>query len=179
MPKRVSSLLFAAIFLLAAAACLSPAARSLSEISRPHDLFGLSLLASSLLIALFVVAFVGSILLAQDGPSTHHARMWLWNLAIALTILAISLAVITTETPTSFVSWDQVRGSPLAWLENGHFYGPCLRLGRARRTYWPTSLRPLAVLIDLGLIIAAVHFVRRLTTRSSRPGQPGVEPGAR
>jgi hypothetical protein len=180
MPQRLYRLLLAPVFLLAAAACLSPAGRSLSQISRPHDLFALSLLASFFLAVLFVVAFVACIFPELEAPSTHHARRWVSNLAIALFTVGISLLVITKETPTSFVSWEQIRGAPLPWLEDGHFYGPCL--GRPCRTYWPTSLKPFALLINLGLIIGAVHLVRRLSTRWSRPGQQrriGAEIGSK
>jgi hypothetical protein len=77
--------------------------------------------------------------------------------------MVISVAVIGEETPTSFVSWEHVRGAPLYWLGNGHFYGPCG--GQPCRTYWLMSVRPLALAIDSAVLIAAIHSLRRLTTR--------------
>ena len=171
MSSRLSRGLSATVFLVAAAACLSSAGYSLAAVSRPHDLFGLSLLASGLLSALFAAAFVSCLFPTHDLSSLARVRPWLWIFVIALLFVGISVLVITMETPTSFVSWEQWRGAPLPWLESGHFYGPCVDLGRPCRTYWLLSLRPFAILFNLGVISAALHFTRRLASRSS-PGNP-------
>ena len=155
--------MFATGFFLAAVACFGPAGRSLSEISRPHDLFALSFLAASLFVAFFSAATLACLFPARVSSSAPRRRKELVNLALALSMVGLSLLVIASETPTSFVSWDQVRGAPLPWLENGHFYGPCL--GQLCRTYWPTSVRPLSLLFNLILIFAAIHVLRRRTER--------------
>jgi len=118
------------------------ARHSLSEISRPHDPFPLSVLASSLLIALFLAARVGCLFPTREYSDTNHIARWLWTILVAGLFIGASLLIIASETPTSLVSWDQQRGAPLPWLASGHFYGPCLPLGRPCRTYWLSSLKP-------------------------------------
>jgi hypothetical protein len=167
MAKRLSRLVIAIGFVFAALACLEPARRSISRLSSPHDFFKLSLVASGLLTLLFFAAPVATFRRSREEPFIDRRRTWLWNLCIAALIVALSATVIATEAPTSFVSWEQWRGAPLPWLENGHYYGPCFDGGGPCRTYWPMSLRSLALLINYGVIAAAVHMVRRLTTRCS------------
>ena len=145
------------------------ARHSLSEISRPHDPFPLSVLASSLLIALFLAARVGCLFPTREYSDTNHIARWLWTILVAGLFIGASLLIIASETPTSLVSWDQQRGAPLPWLANGHFFGPCIALDRPCRTYWLNSLKPLVFLLDLGVILAAVHFVRRLAALRDAP----------
>jgi hypothetical protein len=183
MANRVSQRLLrplgATILLLAAWPCFAAAQRSLSQIYRPHDLFGLSLLTASLLACLLLAALVACLLPAQQDPPTSRNQHWVFYLPIAAIVLMLSATVIATETPTSFVSWEQVRGTPLPWLQNGHYWGPCFSDGEPCRTYWILSVRPLPLVVNLGVIVLALHSVRRLTTRWSRPCQPGVSPGVR
>jgi cytochrome b561 len=169
--QRLVRLLFATILLLAARPCFAAAQRSLSQIYRPHDLFGLSLLTASLLACLLLAAFVACLLPGQEDPPTIRNQHWVFYLSIAAIALILSATVIATDTPTSFVSWEQVRGVPLPWLQNAHFWGPCFSDGRPCRTYWLLSVRPLPLFANFGVMVVALHSLRRLTTRWSRPGQ--------
>ena len=144
--------------------------RALSN--RVHDLFALSLVASAVLVSLFAAAAVGRLLrLLRHPPNTFAARSTFCpsDSLIALPFILLSLLIIVGETPASFVSWEQLRGAPLAWIQNGHFYGPCTSLGRMCRTYWPVSFKPLAFAADALAISVAVSQARRLAVRWSRP----------
>jgi hypothetical protein len=122
------------------------------------------------LICLFSGAALGLLLRLPGHPSNTSAPLSLFrpsDFLIALPFIALSLLIVVGETPTSFVSWEQLRGAPLAWIQNGHFFGPCTSLGRVCRTYWPVSFKPLAFVADALLISGAVSQARRLTTRWS------------
>ena len=169
MVHRLRRGAFAFLVLLAAAASALFARHSLSEISRPHDPFRLSVIASGLLSALFLAALVGCLLPAREYSVTNHIARWLWTILVAGLFIGASLLIIASETPTSLVSWDQQRGASLPWLANGRFFGPRIALDRPCRTYWLSSLNPLVFLLDLGVILAAVHFVRRLAALRDAP----------
>jgi hypothetical protein len=162
--------LLAITFLVAAVSCLSSARRSLLEVGRPHDIFILSVLSSILLAMVLVSASLGCLIPSQSKFWSVPGRPWLGNMLGALICLGVSLLVIATETPTSFVSWVQFRGVPSIWLENGHFFGPCNSLGRMCRTYWPISLKPIPLLVNLVIFAVAIHCIRRLTQRAADGG---------
>jgi hypothetical protein len=145
---------------------LSSARHALLEFTRPRDLFPLSVLASAILAILFAAAFLSCVLAANEG-SIPQGRPWLGSVPLAILLVGLSTLVIVHETATSFVSWEQWRGAPLAWLETGHFYGPCIALGRPCRTYWFLNFRAWALVSDLGLTTAAVAHARRLARRRS------------
>jgi hypothetical protein len=172
MAQRLLRPLVAALFILAALACLALARRSLAEISRPHDLFALSLLTSSLLACLFLVASGACLLPMHEEVSTGRKQRWLRNLLIPALVLLLSATVIATDTPTSFVTWDQIRGAPLPWLESGHYWGPCFAGGGPCRTYWFSSVRPLPLIVNFGAIGLAIDYLRRLTTRCPAKNAP-------
>jgi cytochrome b561 len=176
--QRLLRSLFATILLLAAWPCFAAAQRSLSQIYRPHDLFGLSLLTAALLACMLLAAFVACLLPAEEDPPASRTQQWVFYFLIAAIALMLSATVIATETPTSFVSWEQLRGIPLPWLQNGHFWGPCFSDGGPCRTYWLLSVQPLPLVVNFGVIVLALYYLRRLTTRWSRPG-PRATIGAR
>ena len=74
------------------------ARHSLSEISRPHDPFPLSVLASSLLIALFLAARVGCLFPTREYSDTNHIARWLWTILVAGLFIGASLLIIASET---------------------------------------------------------------------------------
>jgi hypothetical protein len=163
----VLRLLFGSAYLLAAGVCLLSARHVFLEFTRPHDLFPLSVLVSLILAMLFAVAFLSCLLATAQQGLIPKGRAWLGSLTLAILLVSLSTLVIAQETATSFVSWEQWRGAPLAWLENGHFYGPCMSLGRPCSTYWFLNLRAWALLLNLALTMAAVVHARRMINRRS------------
>jgi len=169
--SRLASFAWLTMLVLAGAASLTSARFALLAVShRVHDLFSLSLLASAVLTCLFAAAALGLLLRLSRLPSNTSAPAPFFHpsyFLVALPFIALSLLIVVGETPTSFVSWEQLRGAPLPWIQNGHFFGPCFTLARICRTYWPISFKPLAFVADAVLISGAVSQVRRLTTRCS------------
>jgi len=150
-----------AIACLAAAALAAAAALRSANSMTAHagPAAPVSLAVASLLGSLFLIGFAQAVAAAIQPPAESRLspkRLVGASLAAALLLLALSALVIRSERPTSFVSWDETRGLPLAWLDTGRFYGPCLDEGAVCRRAWPQSLRAAQALLNLLWIAAAL-----------------------
>ncbi len=80
-------------------------------------------------------------------------------------MLAVSLLVIRSEVPTSFVSWEQSRGVPLVWSSTGRYYGPCVNEPRVCQATWLDSVSAVPLLVDAAWMAAAGVFLTDWVSR--------------
>jgi len=143
-------------------------------LGRLHADFILSLLASSFFTVFFLLGALALLLKVWQsgtlglGDAISIRRQ---DLVMGVFLLAASTLVITRQTATSFVSWEEERGAPLAWVQSGRYYGPCYDEPRVCTNYWLQSVRPGLLIVDFAAMCIAAGQVRRLPRPKPSPAQ--------